>query len=314
MEKEKSEKINNGLVRKIDNCILRKESNTRIIEQNQNNETQDLFDIYRNKASIQVDINRMERDIDEFEQKKNDIGIKIKTIGEKIGDKEVGEKQFFELKKKLNNLSEKIEKSNDENVRLELRIEESKENLSKKKELSKEKKELDEKLEILLELKSVLKGNRFVEFLAIRKLKYIAKEATEMLKKVSKGRYFLEIDDNGDFQVVDNFNGGIRRSTKTLSGGETFLVSLSLAISLSTHLQLKGGIHLDFFFLDEGFGTLDSALLETVMDSLESLYNQNLKVGLITHVEEIKSRIPRKLIVKPALSGVRGSKIELRMD
>ena len=89
----------------------------------------------------------------------------------------------------------------------------------------------------------------------------------------------------------------MRRSSDTLSGGETFLVSLALALALSSQIQLKGSAPLEFFFLDEGFGSLDSELLDTVMTSLEKLHSNNLSVGIISHVEELKSRVPMKLVV-----------------
>ena len=108
----------------------------------------------------------------------------------------------------------------------------------------------------------------------------------------------------------DNFNGGERRSIDTLSGGETFLTSLSLALALSSQIQLKGSAPLEFFFLDEGFGSLDSELLEIVIESLERLHSNNLSVGIISHVEELKNRVPVKLIVSSSEAGV-GSQVKI---
>ena len=97
----------------------------------------------------------------------------------------------------------------------------------------------------------------------------------------------------------------------TLSGGETFLASLALALSLSAEIQLKGTAPLELFFLDEGFGTLDDNLLEVLMSSLEKIHNDKLKIGLISHVESVKQRVPVKLIVTPAKSGICGSTIKI---
>ena len=96
-----------------------------------------------------------------------------------------------------------------------------------------------------------------------------------------------------------------------MSGGETFLASLSLALALSAQIQLKGTAPLELFFLDEGFGTLDDELLEVVMNSLEEVHNDKLKVGIISHVESIKNRVPVKLIITPAESGNGGSKVRI---
>ena len=164
--------------------------------------------------------------------------------------------------------------------------------------------------EILDDLDKVIQGNKLVEYVATSQLKYIAIEASKRLKDITKGRYALEIDSTLNFVMRDDFNGGIRRSVDTLSGGETFLTSLSLALALSSQIQLKGSAPLEFFFLDEGFGSLDTELLDTVMGSLERLHNDKLSVGIITHVEELKNRVPVKLIVKPSEAGI-GSKVKI---
>jgi exonuclease SbcC len=97
----------------------------------------------------------------------------------------------------------------------------------------------------------------------------------------------------------------------SLSGGETFLTSLSLALALSEQIQLKGQSPLEFFFLDEGFGTLDYDLLDTVIDSLERLSKKERVIGLISHVPELRSRISRRLIVEPPTIQGEGSKVTI---
>ena len=119
------------------------------------------------------------------------------------------------------------------------------------------------------------------------------------------------MDENGKFIIRDYKNGGAIRDASTLSGGETFLASLSLALALSAQIQLKGTAPLELFFLDEGFGTLDDNLLDVVMDSLERIHNDKLKVGIISHVESIKNRVPVKLIISPAECGNGGSKVKI---
>ena len=112
------------------------------------------------------------------------------------------------------------------------------------------------------------------------------------------GKYFLKYDDK-EFKVGDNLNGGALRVVKTLSGGETFLVSLSLALSLSGAICAQSQRPIEFFFLDEGFGTLDEKLVDTVMDVLGKL-SKSFSVGLISHVEELKRRIEYKAVVTGA--------------
>jgi exonuclease SbcC len=111
----------------------------------------------------------------------------------------------------------------------------------------------------------------------------------------------------------DDANGGVRRPVTSLSGGETFLTSLALALSLSSQIQLRGEYPLQFFFLDEGFGTLDGELLETVISALEKLQSDNLAVGVISHVQELRARLPRKLIVVPAAPTGNGTVVQLEV-
>jgi exonuclease SbcC len=119
------------------------------------------------------------------------------------------------------------------------------------------------------------------------------------------------MDERKDFIICDNGNGGLTRPVSSLSGGETFLVSLSLALALSNKIQLNGKNPLEFFFLDEGFGTLDPQLLEVVMDSLEKLQKESLTIGVISHVPELRNRISRRLIVTPAGLNGEGSKVKI---
>lgn len=95
----------------------------------------------------------------------------------------------------------------------------------------------------------------------------------------------------------------------SLSGGETFLTSLSLALALSEQIQLKGQSPLEFFFLDEGFGTLDRSLLDNVMDSLERISKKERMIGLISHVPELRGRIGRRLMVEPPASVGEGTRV-----
>ena len=198
-------------------------------------------------------------------------------------------------------------------------ITEYKRDLERLEQLAKEAKELLEKIQILtlkqddiITLQKKFEGRKFVKFLARKKLDYIAYEASKRLQKITRGRYILTVDNNCDFNIVDAFNSNFTRECSTLSGGETFIVSLVLALALSSQLQLKGKIQLEFFFLDEGFGTLDATLLDRVIEILEEIrWKDAMKIAIISHVEDLKIRIPRRLEVTPAVPGESGSIIKL---
>lgn len=147
---------------------------------------------------------------------------------------------------------------------------------------------------VLAELVAELRGDRFGDYIVTETLQLLAAHASQELLRISDGRYSL-VSEDGDFEVVDHANADERRSVKTLSGGETFLASLALALALSRHvgdLASDGlGAKLEAVFIDEGFGTLDPETLDEVIDALERLRAEDLMVGVISHVPELGERV-----------------------
>ncbi len=150
-------------------------------------------------------------------------------------------------------------------------------------------------------LATELRADRFGEYIVQETLDQLAVVASDELRRISGDRYSL-VTDEGDFEVVDHVNADERRSVKTLSGGETFLASLALALALSRHVgELAGeglGTKLQAVFIDEGFGTLDPDTLDDVIDALERLREDDLLVGVISHVPELADRIELGLRVR----------------
>ena len=108
---------------------------------------------------------------------------------------------------------------------------------------------------------------------------------------------------------MDHYNG-TERSVKTLSGGESFKASLSLALGLSDEIQsAAGGVKLDTMFVDEGFGSLDEDSLDQAMKALAGLSDGNRLVGIISHVADLKKRIDKQIVVTKEQSG--GSRAEI---
>ncbi|MCP9491879.1 MAG: SMC family ATPase [Solirubrobacteraceae bacterium MAG38_C4-C5] len=146
-----------------------------------------------------------------------------------------------------------------------------------------------------------LRADRFVEFMIQETLDLLAAQASDELLRISDRRYSL-ISADGEFSVIDHVNADEQRSVKTLSGGETFMASLSLALALSQHVSdLAGeglGARLEAVFIDEGFGSLDPETLEEVIDALERLRDADLLVGIISHVPEVATRIVEGLDVR----------------
>ncbi|MCY6483329.1 SbcC/MukB-like Walker B domain-containing protein [Clostridium aestuarii] len=256
-------------------------------------------------------INRIENEINKFEDEIKNVKNNIARIDKKLNGEFIEEDKWQEIKKDRSEKEKVLNLKIKEIATIQKTIEDMKKDIEDLKELKKKEKEIEHKLSLLNDLGKLVEGNKFVEFAAMNQLKYIAREASRRLKNITKDRYALEIDSEGNFTIRDDYNGGEIRETSTLSGGETFLTSLALALALSSQVQLKGSAPLEFFFLDEGFGTLDRDLLDIVMNSLERIHNSKFSVGIISHVEELKNRVPVKLIVTPAKQGEGGSKVKL---
>ncbi|GGM27332.1 AAA family ATPase [Micromonospora yangpuensis] len=145
-----------------------------------------------------------------------------------------------------------------------------------------------------------LRANNFERWLLAEALDLLVDGASSILRELSGGQYDL-VHDKGEFFVVDHHDAGLRRGVRTLSGGETFQASLALALALSE--QLAGmsttAASLESIVLDEGFGTLDAATLDTVAATLETLAARGDRmVGVVTHVPALAERIPVRFEVR----------------
>lgn len=146
----------------------------------------------------------------------------------------------------------------------------------------------------LIGSKDGAKFRKYAQSLTLDHLVYLANQQLERLH----GRYALQrkSGDALEMQVIDTWQADITRDTKTLSGGESFLVSLALALALSDLVSHKTRI--DSLFLDEGFGTLDSETLEIALDALDNLNASGKMIGVISHIDAMKERIPIQIHVK----------------
>lgn len=187
-------------------------------------------------------------------------------------------------------------------------------------QLKKEQESGEEKERIYVALKELsdtangkIAGNKitFEAYVQRYYFSLIVEKANMRLIKMTGGRFTLETKAQGgtkgqgglDLEVFDN-NTGKKRDVSTLSGGEGFMASLSLALGLSDMIQERnGGIRLDTLFIDEGFGTLDSACLEKAIGILTDLSDNDRLVGIISHVAELKERIDKRIVVRKISDG-----------
>jgi DNA repair protein SbcC/Rad50 len=155
-------------------------------------------------------------------------------------------------------------------------------------------------------LAQALRGDEFIDFIQQEAYRRLAADGSVHLKMLSSDRYSFTVAEE-DFHVIDHWNADEPRPVTTLSGGETFLASLALALALAEGLSGMSSGHTKFtlesLFLDEGFGTLDSETLETVVAGIEGLSANDRVIAIISHIPDLAERMPARIQVRKSVGG-----------
>lgn len=260
-----------------------------------------------------AELEKMKAGIDQFMDKLKQNAANLERVAEILAGRALSESEWSETVTALQEAEDAFGAAIEEKGAAAKALAVIRDHHKRFNEIEAELKKWQTHIDRLDKLQAVFKGNTFVEFLAEEQLESVARDASARLGMLTRQRYAIEVDSEGGFVMRDNANGGVKRPVSSLSGGETFLTSLSLALALSAQIQLRGEYPLQFFFLDEGFGTLDQDLLDTVVTALEKLQSDNLSVGVISHVQELRARLPKKLIVHPAEPSGRGTRVTLEL-
>lgn len=243
-------------------------------------------------------INKLSSTIREY---KNKILVSKQNI--KIYEEELRDKEILDLKKikeEIEKVSTEIETLDNNLKPIEYEIGVLKSNTTDLKKLEPKLEEAKRTYNMFYHLDSVInkRGENFTQFVLSIYFQKVLEKANEKLYVMTDGEYELRQTQEGqlDISVFDNNTGEIR-SIKTLSGGETFVASLALALGFSEVVEEEnGGIRLDTIFIDEGFGSLDSNYLDRALDVLSRLTNDR-NVYIISHVGELKERIKQQIVV-----------------
>ncbi|WP_319232056.1 SMC family ATPase [Draconibacterium orientale] len=224
---------------------------------------------------------------DQFLQAKSLLEQLQKDIGERIYDQETHQK----LNADIVLLKEQLARKNQEQGKIAEQLKKLQKDLESQAALRKELEKLEFRAENLKTMKSLFKASGFVNYISSVYLQNLCNAANDRFFQLTRQKLSLEITPDNNFQVRDFMNGGKIRSVKTLSGGQTFQAALSLALALADNIQKITESNQNFFFLDEGFGSLDKESLGVVFDTLKSLRKENRIVGVISHVEEMQQEI-----------------------
>lgn len=244
-----------------------------------------------------LDVSELRKNIEAFTISYETLKNAIAELELKLKDFSFDENQFLETENQFKNKETELSAANKLLIETSAEITRLEQEFKKKEDLLKELSELSKRAENLKIMSNLFKASGFVEYVSSIYLKQLCENANVRFHRMTRNQLSLQINENNDFEIIDYLNEGKSRSVKTLSGGQSFQVSLSLALALTESVQSNAKAEKNFFFIDEGFGTQDSDSVNIVFETLMSLQKENRIVGIISHVEELKEKIPMALTV-----------------
>ncbi|WP_445431719.1 SbcC/MukB-like Walker B domain-containing protein [Chryseobacterium indoltheticum] len=290
LEKEISE--NKNLIKK---ALSEQEFNT----------LEEIQEILVLEINVQETRNKIQQFRITFEILKNSI-LELEA---KLKDLSFDREEFSTLENQLKSFENDLKTANDSVVKIATEIERLEKEFNKKEDLLKDLAHLQKRGENLKIMTNLFKGAGFVQYISSIYLRQLCDHANVRFHRMTRNQLSLQLNENHDFEIIDYLNEGRSRSVKTLSGGQSFQVSLSLALALAESVQTHAQSEKNFFFIDEGFGTQDLESVNIVFETLMNLQKENRIVGIISHVEELKEKIPVSLNITK--DEERGSLIEI---
>lgn len=248
-----------------------------------------------------------EKLIQQHREAKIKLETKIIDLTETIGEEKAKQTNLTELNQRIqqqktakHTAEEQVQQNQKQIAEITAFLQIAQQKQQQTERLIEQQTNLQEREETYHTLAQNLKSNEFQAYILEHLEDELVKRATILLEELTEQRYALKTQE-GEYWVQDNWNGGELRRVRTLSGGETFATSLSMALALSE--KLAQGSQLGSLFLDEGFGTLDAETLESVTQILESLRQQSRLIGVITHIRALAERLPAQIKVNKAPQG-----------
>ena len=248
---------------------------------------------------IKKDINleKAKKDIASFRAGLEAAKSQLLKFETDLNGREYPEQEHKEIKDQLTMIRSRTAEINQEMGTLKNTLAGLEINLKTLEKLKKDQHALKIRSNNLTTLKNLFRGAAFVNFASRAYLENIVLAANVRFRRLTRQHLELVLDEDNNFMIRDHMNEGKQRSVKTLSGGQIFQASLSLALALADNVNHQVKADQNFFFLDEGFGSLDKESLGIVFETLKALRKENRIVGVISHVEEMQQEIDAHLIV-----------------
>lgn len=269
------------------------------------NSSDEIQQILAQEINVQETRNTIQHFRIQFETLKNSI-LELEM---KLKDFSFNEEEFSALENQFKASETDVKTVNNSVIKITAEIDRLEKEFKKKEGLLKDLAQLQKRSENLKIMTNLFKGAGFVQYVSSIYLRQLCDHANVRFHRMTRNQLSLQLNENNDFEIIDYLNEGKCRSVKTLSGGQAFQVSLSLALALAESVQSNAQSESNFFFIDEGFGTQDLESVNVVFETLMNLQKENRVVGIISHVEELKEKIPVSLNIRK--DEERGSLIEL---
>jgi exonuclease SbcC len=245
-----------------------------------------------------INLDLQKKKLNDYRHELASVQSQVKQLQQDIDNRTYDGDEHRKLRSEVYSITESLNQKNQLLGRAAELLRKLKSDLENKAMLQDQLNALELRAENIRVMKSLFKGSGFVNFISSVYLQNLCNAANERFFQLTRQKLSLEITDDNCFEVRDFMNGGKLRSVKTLSGGQTFQAALSLALALADNIQKITDSNQNFFFLDEGFGSLDKDSLAVVFDSLKSLRKENRIVGVISHVEEMQQEIDTHLRIE----------------
>jgi exonuclease SbcC len=295
--------LKTSIEEKLKNLESKQASTEFLMQKNLEELEQEYKQIIRTKQNLEKDKYSTEVNINTLNQ---DLQKLLQTVQQPLEEgTTVNENRFNELISEKNLLTEQkrnlLEEIGSLKRELKHNLEAKDKYLEKTNSIEAQQKEYA-RFDKLHSLIGHSEGKKYREFVQALSFEMVIHHANKQLESMFD-RYLLIMDKDMplELNVIDNYQAGEIRSTKNLSGGESFIISLALALGLSKIVSSK--VNVDSLFLDEGFGTLDSEALEIALETLSNLKQTGKLIGIISHMEALKERIPTQIKVESVSGG-----------
>ncbi len=261
-------------------------------------------DAFRDEVQIQ----KLTDQIDAHEDEKRQLGLDIIELKTRFEENPFDSEALGRVTSQIGEIETQLQAKQQEIGAQQQKIKDLKRDIEKREALGDEMAEAEAELMRWKRLQDTIPRNDLRDFALEIMFRQMGNLANDQLRYLTSERYQLKVESIGDLTVIDRWNANEERPVETLSGGESFLTSLALALALAD--LSRGRAQLNSLFLDEGFGTLDTETLDVAIGALEGLRMQGRSIFLISHIQELTRRLPVKINVRKRGNG--SSSIDIR--